>query len=390
MPPHRFVATVAGGAEEALRGELASFGIHARAGVGAVLFSGSLEDGLRVCLWSRIASRVLLELAYFPVRSADELFRSVKRLPWHEHLGPDQTIAVDFLGRSGIIRDARFGALTTKDGIVDRLRAETGRRPDVDVRQPDIRINVHLHDHHATVALDLSGEPLHQRGLGRVTGPAPLRETLAASLLWLTGWPQRQGPLLDPMCGSATFLSEAAGWAARLAPGLHRERWGFTAWKGHDPALWRALVQEARAQRRPPPAAPLLRGLDRAESAVSAARGNLARYELAGWVGLGVQRLEDLEVQGAPGTMITNPPYGARLGEVDQLYVLYATLGDVMRRRLLGWGCWVFCGEPALAKKIGLRAGARLAMYNGPIDCRLLHYPISETAPQGPRRERGN
>lgn len=383
MPDHRFVATVAPGAEQALAAELSTLGIPAKAGVAAVLFQGPLERGLKVCLHSRIASRVLLELAHFPVRSADELFRSVKRIPWHEHLDPDHTIAVDFLGRSGIIRDGRFGALKTKDGIVDRLRAETGRRPSVDPKQPDFRINVHLRNDHATVALDLSGVPLHLRGRGRATGAAPLRETLAAALLWLTGWPQQQRLLLDPMCGGATFLSEAAGWAAGLAPGLHRERWGFDAWKQGDPFLWRALLHQARQQQREPPSQPLILGRDRSEASLGAARSNLMRYGLQAWVALEVQPLEDLMAPTGPGVMITNPPYGARLGKVDELHELYATIGDTMRRRLLGWDCWVFCGEPALAKRVGLRARARHPMKNGPIDCRLLHYPIASDAPVG-------
>jgi 23S rRNA G2445 N2-methylase RlmL len=384
MPDHRFVATVARGAEEALRAELESLDIPARAGVAAVLFQGPLERGLKVCLHSRIASRVLLELSHFPVRSADELFRSVKRIPWHEHLDPTSTIAVDFLGHSGIIRDARFGALKTKDGIVDRLRAETGERPSVDTKQPDLRVNVHLARGHATVALDLSGEPLHLRGRGRATGPAPLRETLAAALLWITGWPTDPSrPLLDPMCGSATFLSEAAGWASGLAPGLHRERWGFDAWKQHDPFLWRALLHQARKQQREAPSVPTILGRDRAGASLGAARSNLMRYGLEAWVDLAVQPLEALEASDAPGVMITNPPYGARLGQVEDLHELYATIGDTMRRRLLGWDCWVFCGEPELAKRVGLKARARHALNNGAIDCRLLHYPISAEAPQG-------
>jgi 23S rRNA G2445 N2-methylase RlmL len=389
MAEHRFVATVAPGAEEALEGELRSLGIPAKAGVSAVLFRGPYELGLRACLRSRIASRVLLELAHFPVRSVDELFRSVKRIPWHEHLEPDTRFAVDFLGRSGIIRDGRFGALKTKDGIVDRMRAETGRRPDVDPKQPDLRVNVHYARGHATVALDLSGEPLHLRGRGRATGAAPLRETLAATLLWVSGWPQDpQRPLLDPMCGSATLLSEAAGWAAGQAPGLHRDRWGFESWKQHDPFLWRALLRQATLEQRQPPTTPSILGRDRSEASLGAARSNLARYGLEAWVDLAVQPLESLAAPAQSGTMITNPPYGARLGKVEDLHELYATLGDTMRRRLLGWDCWVFCGEPELAKRIGLRAARRHAIKNGPIDCRLLHYPISDQAPQG-RGRRG-
>jgi 23S rRNA G2445 N2-methylase RlmL len=387
LTQHRFVATVAKGAELPLQQELASLGIQAKASMAAVYFQGSLKDGLRVCLHSRIASRVLLELAHFPVRSPDELFRSVKRIPWHEHIDPDHSIAVDFLGRAGFLRDARFGAMKTKDGIVDRLRAETGRRPDVDPKAPDLRINVHLRNKHATVALDLSGEPLHLRGRGRATGPAPLRETLAAALLWLSGWPtQRERSLLDPMCGSATFLSEAAGWAAGLAPGLHRERWGFDAWKQHDPFLWQALLREARSQLSEPPKEPTIVGLDRAGASLGAASSNLRRYGLEGWVKLEEQPLELLHPPEGPGVMITNPPYGARLGNVEDLHELYATLGDTMRRRLLGWDCWVFCGEPVLAKRVGLRPSARHPINNGPIDCRLLHYPISGEPPKGGRR----
>ncbi len=386
-----FTATALRGMEQALAEELSSLGLRqVRAQRGAVGFQGPLEAGYRACLWSRLASRVLLVLDDFPLRSADQLYRCVTRIPWSQHLDPGKTLAVDFVGRNSVIRDGRFGAMKTKDAVVDRLRKDRGRRPSVDLRQPDLRINLHLRGDRASLSLDLSGDALHLRGGGRVAGEAPLRETLAATLLWLAGWPKTMGPLLDPMCGAGTLLVEAAGWACQRAPGLRRQRWGFNGWKGHQPAAWKGLLEQARQTERRPPAAPLIFGSDRDPGALAHARSNLGRAGLTGAVRLERAELADLRVPvDGVGTLISNPPYGQRLGEEAELVDLYRTLGDVLRRRLLGWDCWVFTGAPALAKRIGLRPAARIPLRNGAIDCRLLHYPICREAPKGAWKKRG-
>ncbi len=378
---HRFVATVSRGAEEALAAELNALGVDAWVHRSAVRFEGPLESGLRACLWSRLASRVLLVLYDFPSRTAGQLYRGMLRVPWLEHVDPDGTIAVDFAGVNRNVRDTRFGAVKAKDAICDRMRKDCGRRPSVSRMQPDLRVNVHLLAERATVAIDLSGEPLHIRGKGRDTGEAPLRENLAATLLWLAGWPQALAegqPLLDPMCGAGTLLSEAAGWAADQAPGLYREHWGFTGWKGHRADVWDRLMAEARQRVRPAPERASIYGRDRDGEVLRHARGNLSRYGLEDWVKVRRQDVARMQAPPGRGLMVTNPPYGERLGDDDDLPALYASLGRSMRERLGGWSCWIITSEKRLADQIGLRPRQRHALYNGPLDCRLLYYPVYE------------
>ena len=255
----RFTATVARGLEEVLAAELAELGIpRPIPGRGNVSFEGHLGLGYRACLWSRIASRVLMVLGGGPAADARALYEGLVGIPWLDHLGPEATLAVDFVGGSEEIRHGQYGARVVKDAIVDHIRGVTGDRPSVDLARPDLRVNVFLDSYgpgvpQATVSIDLSGAALHLRGSGRVTGQAPLKETLAAGLLHLAGWPAhaRAGrPLVDPMCGAGTFLTEAAGIALDRAPGLGRTAWGFEGWRGHDRALWERLVEEAAVRAR--------------------------------------------------------------------------------------------------------------------------------------------
>ncbi|MCB9761522.1 MAG: hypothetical protein H6739_16885 [Alphaproteobacteria bacterium] len=374
--PRSFTATCAPGLEEALAAELHGLGLaQVRPGRRAVTFAGPLADGYRACLWSRVASRVLLPLAQVYAADARSLYAEVRRGPWLDHLGPDSTLAVHFVGTSPAIRSSHFGALKVKDAIVDVLRERTGRRPSVDLDNPDVRVHVFLHRTRATVSIDLSGDPLHLRGLGRDGGPAPLKETLAAGILRYAGWP-RAGALVDPMCGSGTFLLEAAGMLADRAPGLTRPRWGFTGWRGHDPRLWRSLVQEAEARVRPLPEARLF-GADADPEQVRRAVRNLAA---AGVDTARVQR-RDLADAGPPtpepGLIVTNPPYGERLGDDAAVQEVWRTLGDVLRRRFLGWTAFVLAGSREGAKALGLRPASRRPLFNGPLEARLLELPIS-------------
>ncbi len=383
--PTTFVATTTRGAEAVLAAELAAVGCRdLREERGAVRFSGPLSDGYRACLWSRIASRILLQLDRFPVRSAEDLYRGVRRSPWAVHIDPRGTLAVDFVGSSAAIRDARFGAMKTKDAIVDRVRDDRGRRPGVDLRQPDLRINVHLRRGWATLSLDLSGEPLHRRGWGREAGPAPLKETLAAALLWLADWPAvaaAGAALVDPVCGSGTFALEAAGIALNRAPGLARRRWGFSRWLQHDERTWRRLCRSAAEAARPPDQAPPILGCDLDPGMVRLARQNATRAGLEDAVRLVRRDLEDLSPPrgAATGILVANPPFGERLSDARTAGALYGRLGDLLRRRFPGWTGWILAGSPALAKEVGLKPAVRHIVHNGPLECRWLGYPISET-----------
>jgi 23S rRNA (guanine2445-N2)-methyltransferase / 23S rRNA (guanine2069-N7)-methyltransferase len=387
MSIQSFFATAPKHLESLLADELRGLGLTGVAETrGGARFGGDLEDAYRACLWSRVANRVLLPLASLSAPDADALYGAAAQLPWEDHLSPAGTFAVQLDGASSGIVHSRFGALRVKDAVVDRLRERMGRRPDVDTERADVRIHVYLHRERASIGLDLSGASLHLRGYRRHGSAAPLKENLAAAILLRADWPAlaRGGAaLLDPLCGSGTLCIEGALIAADIAPGLLREYWGLTGWLGHDAALWGRLMEEARDRR----AAGLrragpIRGYDRDPAAIRTALDNLSRAGLGGRVHFERRELQDCAPgkEGEMGLVVVNPPYGKRLGADNELPALYALLGSVLRERFLGWRAAVFTGNPELGKHMGLRARRRHSLYNGPLECRLLHFVISEEA----------
>ncbi|UCF31088.1 MAG: bifunctional 23S rRNA (guanine(2069)-N(7))-methyltransferase RlmK/23S rRNA (guanine(2445)-N(2))-methyltransferase RlmL [bacterium] len=394
----RLFATCPKGVNDLLAAEVGAFGgsptYESAAGVA---FTGTLEAAYRACLWSRVASRILLPLAELEVGSADDLYEGGRAFPWEEHFSAGVTMAVDASGRTGPLTHSHYAALKVKDAVVDRLRDLTGRRPSVDLRRPDIRINLRLNRGRGTLSLDLSGESLHQRGYRLDRGEAPLKENLAAAILIRAGWPRVAadgGPLVDPMCGSATLPIEAALMAADVAPAIFRTHFGFLNWKGHDGRLWERLQEEARSrgqegmERRR-----VIVGYDSDRRAVRGALANLARAGLAGRVHVERRDLSSLSppegAGGRPGLLVANPPYGERLGRADELRGVYAELGDVLRTRFQGWRAAVFTGDPDLGKAMGIRAVKINNLYNGPIRCRLLHFDVREEHGIVPRRHEG-
>ncbi len=345
-----------------------------------VLFDGNLELAYRVCLWSRCASRVLLRIAEFNVASPGELYEGIRSIDWMEHFEGNGSLAVDFNGFHSRIRHSHYGALTVKDAIVDQFRDRIGSRPSVDTRHPDLRVNVRLHRGRATVSLDLSGESLHRRGY-RVEGvDAPLKENLAAAILLRAGWlgaAEEGGILLDPLCGSGTLLIEAALMAADIAPGMFRKYFGFLGWAGHDVVLWQTLLEEAQQRREEGvKTIPAVIGHDVDRRAVRAAIANLEAAGLRGIVHVERRDLRVLEPPGSNGLLVTNPPYGERLGESKTLGELYAVLGERLKQGFCGWRAAVFTGNPDLAKQMGLRVHKQYAFYNGAIPCKLLCFQV--------------
>ncbi len=389
---HELIATCSRGAEAALAQEIRTI-LAQDASVdqrrGAVSFPGDLEAAYRVLLWSRLASRLLLVLHRFDCPHADALYQGVRSVSWREHMDSRMSLAVDFVGLTAGIRNSHFGALRTKDAVVDQLR-RGGERPRVDTRSPDLRIHVRLHRGVATVSVDLSGETLHRRGYRLDTGPAPLKETLAATVLWMAGWPALAAegvPLVDPMCGSGTLLVEGASMALDRAPGLSRKRWGHSRWLGRDQGLWSHLREEARERGRA--AAHLevrVYGSDLDPQVLEAAQRNARRAEVP--LRLAHRSLTEVrpptQRQSSPrGLLITNPPYGERLGELERVEATYRELGDVLRRHWLGWRAHVLAGSPALAKHFGLRPTAKIPLFNGPLECRLVQLDISTKPVEG-------
>ncbi|NUO71857.1 MAG: bifunctional 23S rRNA (guanine(2069)-N(7))-methyltransferase RlmK/23S rRNA (guanine(2445)-N(2))-methyltransferase RlmL [Frateuria sp.] len=390
-----FFATCPKGLEYLLRDELLALGAgEAHEALAGARFTGTLETAYRACLWSRLASRVLLPLAEFDAADEEALYAGVQSIDWSAHLAPHGTLAVDAHTALSKLTHSQFIAQRVKDAVVDQFRQREGARPGVDTEEPDVRLNLRLKRDRATLSLDLAGTPLHRRGWREQQGEAPLKENLAAAMLLRAQWPQVYaggGALLDPMCGSGTLLIEGALMAADVAPGLRREYFGFLGWQQHDIALWRGLLDEARRR-----AEEGLRGL-RAAFFGSDADPRMLQVAKRNAQGAGVAGFFTLEKHDvahlAPppgfttGLVITNPPYGERLGERAQMPALYRALGDALRARFTGWRGAVLAGDAELGRALGLHADKRYALYNGALETVLLTFELSprETAAREPR-----
>ncbi len=378
----QFLATIATGFEPLLVTELRKLGLQrVTAHRGLVRFYGKLADGYTAVVNTRLASRVLLHLGRFQVRNDPELYAAVRQIDWTEHLTEITTLAIRFSGTSRQLRDERHSARRVKDAICDQLREEIGLRPDIDLRNPDLTLLAHLKDGAFSLAIDLGG-PLFHRGGDRVAGRAPLRETLAAALLHLAGWPERAGtvPFLDPMCGSGTLVLEAAAMAARRAPGLTRGEWGSRGWLGHDKEVWSAVLDTAwqRAESAPEPA-PLL-GTDSDRKVVAKAQQhahNLGLSRHAQFATLDVARMEP--PPGGPGVLVTNAPYGERLGDEEAALEVHEVLGANLRAHFGGWDAWVFTKGKLLVRTLRLKPSAKHRIRNGPIDCLFVNVPVRPT-----------
>ncbi|MDD2056156.1 bifunctional 23S rRNA (guanine(2069)-N(7))-methyltransferase RlmK/23S rRNA (guanine(2445)-N(2))-methyltransferase RlmL [Pseudomonas sp. GD03860] len=346
----------------------------------AIRGSADMETAYRLCLWSRLGNRVLLVLKRFNMKNAEDLYDGIHAVEWQDHLEPSGSLAVEFSGHGSGIDNTHFGALKVKDAIVDKLRTRDGERPSVDKLNPDLRVHLRLERGEAILSLDLSGHSLHQRGYRLQQGAAPLKENLAAAVLIRAGWPRiaaEGGALADPMCGVGTFLVEAAMIAADIAPNLKRERWGFSAWLGHVPALWRKLHDEALARAQAGLARPPLwiRGYEADPRLIQPGRNNVERAGLSDWVKIyqgEVGTFEPRPDQNQKGLVICNPPYGERLGDEASLLYLYQNLGERLRQACLNWEAAVFTGAPDLGKRMGIRSHKQYAFWNGALPCKLL------------------
>jgi putative N6-adenine-specific DNA methylase len=368
-----YFATTAKGLETVLAGELHSLGIsECTPASGGVHFRGKRADGYRACLWLRTANRVLQPLGTFPCQSAEELYQGVHNLPWETLLTPQMTLAVDANLRNSKLTHSHATALKAKDAIVDRLREHYGTRPDIDPAAPDLPVNLHLVGNQCTVSIDLAGEGLHRRGYRQERTVAPLRETLAAGVLLLSGW-DGETPLVDPMCGSGTLVIEAALLATRTAPGLGRA-FAFQKWPDFDAHSWQALRDEAHRLRRPAPAT--IVGADRDPRALRIAQANAEQTPAAAGINWVTRSFATLNPPSTSGTLVMNPPYGERLQDSGDLGVLYKGIGDTLKQRWTGWTAWVLTGNTESAKLVGLKATRRIPLYNGPLDCRLLRYEL--------------
>ena len=369
------------GLEGLLLEEASALGLEeAREHTSAIRGMADMETAYRLCLWSRLANRVLLVLKRYSVQDAQSLYEGVLEVDWFEHLESSGSLAVEFSGNGSGIDNTHFGALKVKDAIVDKLRLKDGTRPSVDKVNPDLRVHLRLDRGEAILSLDLSGHSLHQRGYRLQQGAAPLKENLAAAVLIRAGWPRiaaEGGALADPMCGVGTFLVEAAMIAADIAPNMTREQWGFSKWLGHVPALWKKLHAEAEQRAAAGMAKPPLwiRGYEADPRLIQPARNNIERAGMSDWIKVyqgEVATFEPRPDQNQKGLVICNPPYGERLGDEASLLYLYQNLGERLRQACMGWEAAVFTGAPDLGKRMGIRSHKQYAFWNGALPCKLL------------------
>ncbi len=380
---YRLAASCAIGMEGLVTGEVESFeGRNIRQSPGLVSWEGALASGYRACLWSRFASRVFLELESFDMADESVLYGRSRDVAWQDHLELETTFAIDCtLSGEPLLKHSQFAALRLKDAIADSFRDRLGRRPSVDTNAPGVRFHLHIQDSIAQISLDLSGDSLHRRGYRVSGGPAPLKETLAAALVALSGWTDHPGEaLLDPMCGTGSLLIEAALMFGDSAPGLSRNRFGFMGWRQHDASLWETLVDEAIAREEAGLSQhwPRFLGYDADPAMVTAAKMNIARAGLADHIEIRQGEIARLESPGGSGMLLTNLPFGERLLEKEEVALLYRAYGRIARQRFPGWRLAVFLSSPELTDSFGLAWEKRYKLYNGDLACRLLVGTVPE------------
>lgn len=377
---HRLFVTAPRYAESALAEELRELGAPKVGEFAAgVRLDGDLELAYRICLWSRVASRVLLHVADVDAADGDALYRSVGEIDWSAHLGADRTFAVDCTSRNAAIGHSHFASLRVKDAIVDAFRRGGGRRPNVDVERPDVQLRLHLDGDVGRLYLDLAGESLHRRGYRGDGGAAPLKENLAAAVLRRARWPQALADglgLLDPMCGSGTLLIEAAMMAADRAPGLGRAYFGFLGWAGHRPEVWARLVDEAR-ERAEHAASDAARqwsvvGRDADPKAVAAAQDNVRRAGFDGRITVEHAELRGSSPPWSTGLLVVNTPYGERLGEPEAIAALFDDLGEALAGPYAAWRAAILCADPSLSSRLRRRIKRRHRFFNGNLEVELL------------------
>ncbi len=395
MKTQPWFASCPRGLESLLLEELRQLGADgARETVAGCSFEAPLSVAYRVALWSRLANRLLLVLGDYALADDGDVYKPLVECPWEDWLPQGLSFVVDFSGESRTIRNTQFGAQRVKDAIVDRFRSRGLQRPSVARKGPDLRFQARLNRGRVAISLDFVGASLHQRGYRRETGRAPLKENLAAALLLRADWPgiaARGGSLIDPLCGSGTILIEAAFMVADIAPGLARQRWAFEKLPMHNADQWRAIVSDARAraERGKARELPEIRGYDASRPVVDKALNNIREAGVEGLVRVICKPLAALKRPThkplTHGLVISNPPYGERLGNAEDLRTLYADWGAIMLREFEGWAGAVLTSDKELGMATGLRSRKRYSLFNGSLACTLLLFDLQPESRLRPR-----
>jgi len=391
---YEFFAACPKGLESLLFDELHTLGAtDIRETVAGVYFHGDHRVGYRVCLWSRLANKVLLPLKTISLKGNDSLYEGAASIAWDEHIDPEGTLSVDFLGTNDQIRNTQYGAVRVKDAIVDHFRSRYQTRPSVQKQQPDLLVNARLSKGKVVISIDLAGYSLHRRGYRSQQGIAPLKENLAAAILLRAQWPAiaaNGGTIIDPMCGSATLLIEAAMMVADIAPGFWRSHFGFSRWRQFQPEIWAELRQDAVARREKgietlrelTQNTMEFRGYDNDHRVLKAAESNILNAGLEAFIRVVCKPVEALSRPThkplSHGLLVCNPPYGERLGEEKALQPLYQRLGELLKTEFTGWQAGIFTANSELAKKLHIRAVKKYKFYNGSLETHLFRFEITD------------
>ncbi len=374
LPPASHFATCPRGLEPLLETELIAAGAQiVRQLPAGVLFMADAAAEMRANLTSRIATRILRKVGFTRYHKEEHIYRAALDLPWPSWFSVDKTIAVKVGAQNAPLKSLNFITLKIKDAICDRFREETRERPSVDTESPDVPVYAFFTPDAVTFYLDTSGVPLFKRGFKTEASAASVKENLAAGLLMLSGW-EPGTPLLDPMCGAGTILIEAADMALSRAPGRGRS-FAFEHYRDFDAALWKRIKAEARAQEKPLRKLPIF-GSDQDRWVIDKAKNNLVAAGYADVIELHVSDVLELQAPAPGGTIVTNPPYGERLGNGEELADWYPQLGDWLKKNFSGWDAWIISGDPLLPKLMGLKASRRIPLFNGPIETRFLQYKV--------------
>lgn len=366
-------ATTQQAIEPLLAAELKSIGAtHITQHNRAVSYQGDMELLYRSNLWLRTALRIMVPVAKFKVTNDRELYEEIRRIEWTEYMDVNQTFAIDSIVKSDFFNHSQYVALKAKDAIADEFRDRYGKRPSVDVANPDVRINIHIFKDDCTVSLDSSGDSLHRRGYRADANLAPLNEVTAAALIQLSGW-DGKGVFLDPMCGSGTILIEAAMFAKNMAPGLLRKKYGFESWNNFDAALWQTLKDEAYKAIHETDTKFI--GSDKVFKVTEIARNNIMLAGLDEDIRVSNKQFEEQKPPEQGGVVIMNPPYGERL-PVAEINAFYKSIGDKMKKDFQGYKVWILSSNKEAMKNIGLATFKKFTVWNGPLECKFHCYDI--------------
>ncbi len=369
----KIIAKTSFGLEEVLAEELKQLGVkEVEMAIRAVIFEGDKETLYKANLWLRTANRLIVPIRTFRIKDAEDLYDKVKLIAWEDIFSVDQTFAIDSTVFSEIFNHTKFPAFKAKDAIADRFRDKFDKRPNVDTDQPNIRINLHINkENECTVSLDSSGDALFKRGFRDSTSLAPIKEDLAAGMILLSGW-DKNSNFIDLFCGSGTLLIEAAMIACNIPPNINRAVFGFMNWKTFDENLFNEIVDEALDEEIDFKFKII--GIDNDARVMGMARANIEAAGLTDKIELHKKDFVDFEAPQLKGIIISNPPYGERIGEnVDDLYTAF---GDNLKNRYDGWNAWLISSNMGALKKVGLRPSRKIKLFNGSLECRFMKYEM--------------